>query len=128
RPVCCGFVGAAYHVAFHIMKTNIATRLAETARLAPDQPAIIMPASGRRAERRVTFRELNAEVDRLSAGLTSCGATAGHRIVLMVRPGIEFIALTFALFRAGATVVLIDPGMGVRRMLGCLSEVDPDGF
>jgi olefin beta-lactone synthetase len=46
----------------------------------------------------------------------------------MVRPGIEFIALTFALFRAGAVVVLIDPGMGRTNIFRCLAEVEPQGF
>jgi acyl-CoA synthetase (AMP-forming)/AMP-acid ligase II len=46
----------------------------------------------------------------------------------MVRPGIEFIALTFALFRAGAIVVLIDPGMGRTNIFRCLEEVEPEGF
>src|SRR5262245_36775618 len=46
----------------------------------------------------------------------------------MVRPGVEFIALTFALFKVGAVVVLIDPGMGPRRVFRCLDEVEPEGF
>lgn len=54
--------------------------------------------------------------------------TRGTRIVLMVRPGIEFIALTYALFKAGAVVVLIDPGMGARRVFRCLEQVEPQGF
>jgi acyl-CoA synthetase (AMP-forming)/AMP-acid ligase II len=45
-----------------------------------------------------------------------------------VRYGIDFISLVFALLKTGATVVLIDPGMGVRRMLDCLVEVEPDGM
>jgi len=32
------------------------------------------------------------------------------------------------LFRAGAVVVLIDPGMGLRRVIACLEQVDPHGF
>src|SRR5262249_51216642 len=42
--------------------------------------------------------------------------------------GVEFIALTFALFKVGAVVVLIDPGMGPRRIFHCLDEVEPEGF
>ena len=34
----------------------------------------------------------------------------------------EFIALVFALFKAGAVIVLIDPGMGRKNLLGCLAE------
>ncbi len=52
----------------------------------------------------------------------------GTRMVLMVRPSLEFIALTFALFKAGAVSVLIDPGMGRSRIFQCLEEVQPDGF
>ncbi|HEX6985639.1 MAG TPA: fatty acid CoA ligase family protein [Planctomycetaceae bacterium] len=107
---------------------NIAERLRETARLAPDQAAVILPPRKRRPERRVTFAELDRDADRIARGVADLGVRPGHRIVLMVRPGIEFIALTFGLFRSGATVVLIDPGMGLRRVLRCLAEVDPDGF
>ena len=39
------------------------------------------------------------------------------RTVLMVPPSLEFYALTFALFKLGAVVVLIDPGMGVAKLL-----------
>ncbi len=46
----------------------------------------------------------------------------------MVRPSIEFIALTFGIFRSGAVCTLIDPGMGKKSVLKCLDEVDPDGF
>lgn len=107
---------------------NIADRLRETAHLSPDQAAVVVPPQRSRAERRVTFAELDREADRIAAGLIRLGVRPGHRLVLMVRPGIEFIALTFGLFRSGATVVLIDPGMGLGRVLRCLAEVEPDGF
>jgi acyl-CoA synthetase (AMP-forming)/AMP-acid ligase II len=46
----------------------------------------------------------------------------------MVTPGLEFFALTFALFKAGAVVVLIDPGMGVKSLGVCLREAEPEAF
>jgi acyl-CoA synthetase (AMP-forming)/AMP-acid ligase II len=46
----------------------------------------------------------------------------------MVRPSIEYVALTFALFKAGAVTVLIDPGMGRTNIFRCLEEVEPEGF
>jgi len=107
---------------------NIAERLRDTARAVPSQAAIILPPRRGRDERRITFAELDREADRIAAGLVATGVRPGHRIVLMVRPGIEFIALTFGLFRSGATAVLIDPGMGLKRVMGCLAEVEPDGF
>ncbi len=50
------------------------------------------------------------------------------RIALLVRPGIDFVSLVFALLKLGAVQVLIDPGMGLRNVIRSLSEVQPDGF
>ena len=71
---------------------------------------------------------LDQDADAIARGLMSLGVRKGHRIVLMVRPSIEFIALTFGIFRTGAVCTLIDPGMGKGSVLKCLDEVDPDGF
>jgi acyl-CoA synthetase (AMP-forming)/AMP-acid ligase II len=49
-------------------------------------------------------------------------------VLLMVNPGIDFVALVFALFKAGATPVLIDPGMGIRRLLECIEQIKPTGM
>lgn len=46
----------------------------------------------------------------------------------MVRPCPELFALVFALFKIGAVVVLIDPGMGKRRMVDCLRAVHAEAF
>jgi acyl-CoA synthetase (AMP-forming)/AMP-acid ligase II len=111
---------------------NIAATLRETAWRFPSQPAIVCPGGrdrfGRAATAPITFAELDRESDSLAFGLSGLGVGKGRRIVLMVRPGVEFIALTFALFKVGAVVVLIDPGMGPRRVFRCLDEVEPDGF
>lgn len=111
---------------------NIAQRLRESARLYPTQRAVVFPA-GRDSSSRVTyshltFAQLDQESDRLARGLMAYGVRPGMRLVLMVRPSLEFIALTFALFKTGAVVVLIDPGMGRSNIFRCLETVDPDGF
>jgi hypothetical protein len=46
--------------------------------------------------------------------------------MLMVRPSVEFVCLTFALFQLGAVVILIDPGMGYANLLRCIASVRPD--
>lgn len=113
-------------------QVNIAERLRESARLYPHQKAVVFPA-GRDAQGRVTyshltFAQLDDESDRLAKGLIDYGVKPGHRLVLMVRPSLEFIALTFALFKTGAVAVLIDPGMGRSNIFNCLETVEPDGF
>jgi acyl-coenzyme A synthetase/AMP-(fatty) acid ligase len=46
----------------------------------------------------------------------------------MVRPSIEFFALIFAIFKTGAVPVVVDPGMGIRRMLACFKSTRPQAF
>lgn len=111
---------------------NIAMTLRETACRRPHQRAVVFPAgrdeAGRVTYSHFTFQQLDRESDRLARGLQAMGVVPGTRLVLMVRPSLEFIALTFALFKVGAVVVLIDPGMGGRRVFQCLDQVEPQGF
>jgi len=111
---------------------NIARRLQISAERYPHQRAVVVPSGrdrlGRVTYAQVTFAQLERETDLLAHGLANLGVRPGTRIVLMVRPGIEFIALVFALFKMGAVVVLIDPGMGRANIFRCLEQVEPEGF
>ena len=108
-------------------RENIGFQLCDTAAKMPDGIAIAAPI-GQGNYRQITFRELDEDSDRIAAGLQAMGLKKGQRIVLMVRPGIDFISLTFALFKSGAVVVLIDPGMGRAHLVDCLEAVRPEGF
>jgi len=105
-----------------MVSVNIASHLPAMAELSPDRPALI---SG---EGTLTFAQLNAESDLLAAGLTEIGITKGVRTVLMVPPSLSFFPLVFALFKVGAVLVMIDPGIGRSALLGCLNEVEPEAF
>lgn len=112
---------------------NVASRLTETAASDPDGVAVAQPlrrrgSDGKRLYRTVTFRQLDDDSNRIAQGLLDLGIPAGSRLVLMVRPSVEFISLVFALFKAGMVTVLIDPGMGRKSLIRCLQECDPDGF
>lgn len=84
---------------------NIALRLTATAEQSPDAVAVVAAAGrdshGRAAYSHVTFRQLDRESDLLARGLRERGVGPGTRLVLMVRFGIEFVALVFAAFKAG---------------------------
>lgn len=103
---------------------NIAAHLPDMARRLPDTPAIIFPRKGRS----LSFRELNALSDRVAHSLVACGIGRGMRTCLMVTPGSEFFAITFALFKVGAVPVLIDPGLGVKNLKKCLADAEPRAF
>jgi len=103
---------------------NIAAHLPDMARLQPERPAIIFPAENRT----VTFRELDRLSDRIAHSLTDLGIGRGVRTALMVSPSPELFTLTFALFKAGAVPVLIDPGLGLKSLKSCLAEAAPSAF
>ncbi len=103
---------------------NVAGHLARMAAADPDRPAIHFPRGGTA----VTFRQLHEHTDALAAGLNAVGVGRGTRVALMVPPSPDFFALTFALLKAAAVPVLIDPGMGVKNLGVCLGEAEPEAF
>jgi acyl-CoA synthetase (AMP-forming)/AMP-acid ligase II len=111
---------------------NVAAHLPEMARLQPDAPAIFIPRRGDPLQPphydQYTFAELDRQSCRTAQALEAYGIRRGVRTVLMVPPGIEFFALTFALFKIGAVPVLVDPGMGVKNLKTCLAEAQPQAF
>ena len=103
---------------------NISHPLKELARSQPDTPAIVFPQENRS----LNYRELDAESDRLARAFVRLGIGRGMRTALLVPPGPELFAVTFALFKAGAVPVFIDPGIGARNLKGCLAEAAPAAF
>lgn len=112
---------------------NIATRLSQWAKRLPGGIAIAEPSGpvrrdSTRSYRLTTFEQLDRESDEIARGLLRWGVRPGARLVMLVPFGARFIALTFALLKAGVTVVLIDPGMGRKHLVNCLADAQPDGF
>lgn len=105
---------------------NIAAHLPKMALLQPDAPAVFFPHKG--TYQGYSFNQLNEESDRIAIALESIGIRKGVRTVLMVKPGLEFFAITFAIFKIGAVPVLIDPGMGLKNLKVCLAEAAPEAF
>jgi len=111
---------------------NISSYLKKMAGVQPYKRAVVYPVVRdeykRVAYSHLTFQQLDRESDCLAHGLEKAGITRGTRTVLMVKPGPEFFSLTFAIFKVGAIPVVVDPGMGIGRMLLCLKESKPDAF
>lgn len=113
---------------------NVASLVLERARTQPDAIAITSPASrARRKGSRVRYQhisnsDLDHDSDRIARGLETIGIVRGVRTALMVQPNGEFFSLMLALFKVGAVPVLIDPGIGLRRLRRCLDEAEPEAF
>jgi olefin beta-lactone synthetase len=112
---------------------NISTLLSQKAHIHPYKRAVVYPVArdrknGHRAYAHLTFLQLEKQTDMLAAGLEQAGIGRGDRTALMVNPGPDFFAITFALFKVGAIPVVVDPGMGINGMLRCLQESEPRVF
>jgi acyl-CoA synthetase (AMP-forming)/AMP-acid ligase II len=107
---------------------NIAASLPRLARERPDQIAMRCPGRDGRYAIALSYAELDARSDAIAAGLAARGIVRGTRTVLMVRPTPEFFLLMFALFKAGAVPVLVDPGIDKRALKQCLDEAAPEAF
>ncbi len=103
---------------------NIALVLRQMAQVKKDEIALVEAKSGKR----YSFRYIEQRSDQLAHILEKQGVKAGDRVMLMVKPGAEFICLTFALFKLGAPVILIDPGMGYKNVVRCIGRVQPKIF
>ncbi len=117
----------------NVLPCNIAAALPRMAAERPDAIAIRCP-NGVDAEGRVrygielSYRALEDRSNAIAAALARAGIVRGTRTALMVRPSPELFLLMFALFKAGAVPVLIDPGIDKRALRQCLDEAAPEAF
>jgi acyl-CoA synthetase (AMP-forming)/AMP-acid ligase II len=111
---------------------NIASFLPQMALQRPDAVAVAVTAGrgpdGKRRYQTSTYAQLDQRSDQIARGLQAYGLARGTRTVLMVKPSLEFFALTFGLFKAGIVPVLIDPGLGRKQLGQCLAEAKPHAF
>ena len=113
--------------------SNVGLLLAQFANSNPSHVAVAQPAHrgsdpAHPGWKTITYQNLDEMSDRIAAGLAAEGLYPGTRVALLVPPGIEFVALVFALFKAGLVTILIDPGMGRKNLIKCLAEAQPQAM
>jgi len=89
-----------------------------------DAPAIIA-RTAHGARRELTFRELHAQVARVTAGLASLGVTAGDRVAAVLPNGPEAIVAMLATNSLGAIWSLCAPEMGPDAVLDRFGQIAP---
>lgn len=75
--------------------------------------------------RSITFGELTERVEHLAAGMLANGIEPGDRVAVMVTPGIDLCLAVYACWRLGATLVLVDSGLGRTGMQRALHSANP---
>lgn len=111
-----------------LCSSNIASHLPRMAALQPDTAALHLACPGSEDYNSYSFRELEQYSNRIALALQDYGFKRGMRVALMVTPGLEFFALTFALFKLATVPVLVDPGIGAKNLKTCLAEAEPEAF
>ncbi|MBK5248968.1 MAG: alpha/beta fold hydrolase, partial [Actinomycetales bacterium] len=87
-------------------------------------PAIVaLHAAGRET---VSWSELASRVHHLALGLNDAGVRPGHRVSLLVPPGVDLTTALFACLRLGAVVILADAGLGTRGLTLAVRGSAPD--
>jgi olefin beta-lactone synthetase len=116
----------------HEITDNFASHLRYMSHVQPNALAVLFPAGrdarGRVAYTHYTYSQLEAESDRVAEALSGLGIGPGVRTVFMVKPSLDFLVFAFALFKLGAIMVAIDPGMGSLNVAKCLAEARPTAF
>ena len=105
------------------MLANIANRIKNQAEQQPDNPAIIYPCKGSVSQ--LTFSQTESLINSYARGFQKIGIQQGDRVSLFVTPCLEFMPMCFALYKIGAILVLIDPGMGREGLLSCVQRIKP---
>jgi len=107
--------------------TNIAAYLSAMTQAQPDRLALAVQHTDNSFSEH-SYQHLENLTNAILKVLHSAGIRKGTRTVVMVRPGLDFFAIVFALFRIGAVLVAVDPGMGVKNLKQCLAEAEPEAF
>ena len=64
----------------------------------------------------VSWAQLHHRVMALAGGLVAAGVGPGDRVALLVPPSADLTAAVYAVWRAGAVIVVADRGLGLRGM------------
>lgn len=95
---------------------TVASTLRSTARRIPDSPALVF------GERRLTYGELDAHVDRTALALARLGLAKGERFALMASNSDAFVITFYAALRLGAVFVPINPASAAPELRYLLED------
>ncbi len=110
------------HQQSELLREEILADLLEaTARRTPDQIALIC------GERRLTYRELDAQADLVAGRLIEAGVRPGQIVGLWLPRGIELLVLQAGVAKAGAAWLPVDEDTPVDRLQVCLDDADGAG-
>lgn len=109
---------------------NITQLIYKNAQKHPYKKAIVTPthydSNGRISYTHYTYEQFVECSQNLCKNLDKVGVKKDSKVLLFVKPSLEFSLLVFSLFGLGAIPVLIDPGVGRKNLLSAIAKVKPD--
>ncbi|RCV48951.1 non-ribosomal peptide synthetase [Marinitenerispora sediminis] len=98
---------------------HVLTGLTEAARAHPDRPALTAgPVT-------LSFGELDRRVNRAARGLIAAGVGPGDRVALVLPRTADAVVALFAVLRAGAAYLPVDPANPPARIRGLIERARP---
>ncbi|WP_161500994.1 amino acid adenylation domain-containing protein [Embleya scabrispora] len=91
---------------------------ARQAQRTPDAPAIV------RGDRRLTYRELRSDVERLADRLVAEGVRPGDVVAVVLPRSIECVTAVLGVLSAGAAYLPLDPDYPERRLTQTLTDAE----
>src|SRR5882724_11295096 len=82
----------------------------------PDAPAVDF------ADRRLTYRELNAAANRLAHHLAGLGIGGGRPVALLLRRSLAMVPALFGVLKAGGAYIPLEPGYPAERIRWILAS------
>ena len=107
-----------------LLGATIAEHLARVVAMHGDREAVVSLPQ----QRRVTYRELAAAVDRVAAGLRATGFARGDRVGVWSTNNIEWLLLQLATARIGVVLVNINPAYRPRELAYALQRSEVQGL
>lgn len=111
------------------MSENLTQIIKQYATATPSTDAVIEMRRHRQhavIRRRLCYGEFDRRIDQYVSKFQKKGISAGKRVLMLLKPGIEMMCAFFALIRMGAIPVLIDSGMGIRQLVRLANFSKPD--
>jgi long-chain acyl-CoA synthetase len=99
---------------------SVAGVLDEPLRRRPDDEALVD------ARHRLTYRQLDARVGEIAAGLSQLGLGSGDRLAVSLPNGVDIVVLFLATMRLGAVWVGVHPAMAAPERAWLLDDAEAD--
>ncbi|MDR1458082.1 MAG: AMP-binding protein, partial [Puniceicoccales bacterium] len=110
-------------------RANLTEAIDILAKTQPNLCAVMVPRRdlfGGLSYENISFHRLNQDMEEIMINLSARGIYSGSRVLMMLRPGYEFICVFFSLLRLGAIPVVIDSGLGLRTFFDCAKHSKPE--